>query len=81
VIIIGLFVRSRKDPGYEDHRITFRLWHETEIFASPTIGLILNCVEALPDTDVALWVGSALSAELTTTQAPPPGMGTCTYPP
>ena len=81
MIIIGLFARSRKDPSYEDHRITFRLWHETEIFAFTTHRMILNCVKALPDADVALWVGRVLSTELTTTQAAPFCNWDVPYPP
>lgn len=76
MIIISLFARFRKDPGYENHQITFRLWHETELFPFATHRLILNCVEALLGPGVALWVVRVLSTEPTTTQDPLSGIGT-----
>ena len=76
VIIKSLIACFRKDPGYEDHRITFRLWHETELFPFATHRLILNCVEALLGPGVALWVVRVLSTEPTTTQDPLSGIGT-----
>ena len=60
---VDLFMRFREDPDYEDHRITFRLWHEPEIFAIATHPLLLNCVEALIGPDIALWGARYLSTE------------------